>query len=79
MIVRDQRPKMDDAIFVERDLVELRDARDIDQCFDAFADAAFKFKDEVGGSCYNACVFPVFSKSVECFFNGCCGTCEVSP
>jgi hypothetical protein len=50
IVVGDERAKMDDVVFVDCDLVEVGDARDVDQRIDALADAAFEFEDEVGAA-----------------------------
>ena len=39
----DERTEVNDAVLVERNLVEFGDTRDVYQRFDAFADAAFEF------------------------------------
>ena len=44
MVVRHQWTEMDHVIFIDRDLVEIGNAGDIDERFDSLSDAALEFK-----------------------------------
>ena len=50
----DERPKMNDVVFVNCDLLPGGDARYVDEGLNAFADAALEFKDKVSAAGYNA-------------------------
>ena len=52
--MRNERTQVNDIVFVNSDLIEIGDARNINENINPFADAAFKFEDEVGAAGYNA-------------------------
>ena len=52
--MRDERSKMNDIVFVNCDLLKGRDARNVDEGINLFADAAFKFQDKIRAAGNNA-------------------------
>ena len=69
--MRYQRTEVDGFVFVERDAVEIRQARYVDDRFDAFANTTFQFEHQVSGSGHQAGFFALFSQELQGFVESC--------
>ena len=63
---------MNNIIFVNCDLIEVWDERNINEDIDPFTDTSFKFEDEVGAASYNARAFFLFPQNLYHLIGGCC-------
>ena len=71
MVMGHHRPQVDEFIFIHHNLVQAGHAGDIDQNFDAFADAALNFQDQVGCSSHNARTLAVLCQEFKRFVHAC--------
>ena len=69
MVVRHQRPKVEDVPLVQCDAVQVRDAGNVNESLDPWAEAAFQLEHQVGRSGHDAGAFAKLGQDADDLVN----------